>query len=109
MDQTILVIRRYAETMAQVYLEGELPPGIRKGTGPEAMSQASAAGIVGAGLRRRAGREDDRQQGWPWPSSVQAPPSRESSTNRSTWQRCGAEQVIRSAPVPVLTIRGDDH
>lgn len=52
MYETMLVIRRYEETMAQVYLEGKLPPQIQKG-----LAFDIASGPVPGEMHLAAGQE----------------------------------------------------
>lgn len=52
MYETMLVIRRYEETMAQVYLEGKLPPKIQKG-----LAFDIASGPVPGEMHLAAGQE----------------------------------------------------
>jgi TPP-dependent pyruvate/acetoin dehydrogenase alpha subunit len=52
MYETMLVIRRYEETMAQVYLEGKLPPNIQKG-----LAFDIASGLVPGEMHLAAGQE----------------------------------------------------
>lgn len=52
MYETMLVIRRYEETMAQVYLEGKLPPNIQKG-----LAFDIASGPVPGEMHLAAGQE----------------------------------------------------
>lgn len=52
MYETMLVIRRYEETMAQVYLEGKLPPHIQKG-----LAFDIASGPVPGEMHLAAGQE----------------------------------------------------
>lgn len=52
MYETMLVIRRYEETMAQVYLEGKLPPAIQKG-----LAFDIASGPVPGEMHLAAGQE----------------------------------------------------
>lgn len=52
MYETMIVIRRYEETMAQVYLEGKLPPAIQKG-----LAFDIASGPVPGEMHLAAGQE----------------------------------------------------